>query len=92
MRESSVESMVCREAKAIGIHTLKLGGPNDRGKEDRLFLHQGVAVFMELKATGEKPSPLQEKRMRQRQEMGFQSAWFDAPGPALQWLRKVFNL
>lgn len=92
MRESTNEGIVCREAKALGISNHKLSGPNDRGKADRIFMRKGKAVFMELKATGEKPTQLQEKRLQERRDDGFEAAWFDAPGPALQWLRKVFGL
>lgn len=92
MRESALEKIVCREAKALGISTYKLAGPNDRGKPDRIFMRNGVAAFVELKAPGEKPTKLQMKNLQEREADGFNAQWFDNPGEAINWLRAVFGL
>jgi hypothetical protein len=43
---------------------MKLAGPNQKGQPDRMFLHKGKVIFIEFKAPGRKPTPLQEKWLR----------------------------
>jgi len=77
MTESKLEKMVCSWAKAVGISTLKLSGPNDRGKADRIFMKDGKIMFMEFKAKGKKPTALQERFLKQRVDDGFVAIWTD---------------
>lgn len=77
MRESAVERAVCEYAKAMGWLVLKLSGTHDRGKPDRMFLRKGVAVFIEFKAPGKKPTALQERWLRQLTEEGFVAVYTD---------------
>jgi len=83
MRESEVERLVNEWAEDNGFTSIKLSGPNDRGKADRMFLRKGVTVFIELKATGEVPSKLQERWLRKRREDGFDATWADSPKDAI---------
>ena len=48
-----------------------------------MFLRKGVTVFIELKATGEVPSKLQERWLRKRREDGFDATWADRPEDAI---------
>lgn len=90
MRESFVEKTICDHARSRGITPLKLAGPGEKGKADRLFMRGGKAVFMEIKRPGQKPTALQEKFLRERREDGFEAAWFDHPREAIAWLKTVF--
>lgn len=86
MRERDVETAVCAFASDQGVGTFKLSGPNDRGKPDRLFFKNGKAIFIELKATGEKPTELQLRTIRKLREKGMFADWTDDPRVAAKWI------
>lgn len=92
MKESYVEKQVNEFAKAQGIATLKLTGPGDRGKADRLYMLNGKAVFVEFKAPGKEPTDLQFRFLNRVRENGFSSNWFDNGPEAIAWLKQEFNL
>jgi Holliday junction resolvase-like predicted endonuclease len=77
VRESTVEAAICQYAKDNGITVLKLNGPGERGKSDRLFMKDGRVAFLEVKATGEKPTALQLRFLRQRRADRFAADWTD---------------
>lgn len=77
MRESAIEKKICEHAKAKGWLVLKLSGANDRGKPDRMFLRNGQAVFMEIKAPGKTPTALQERWLTSLIDQGFTAVWTD---------------
>lgn len=83
MRESYVEDRVCRYARARGWVSIKLAGPGDRGKPDRLFLSKGERVkFIEFKAPGKKPTVLQQRFLDQLFNLGFEVHIIDHPDQA----------
>jgi len=90
MTESQLEKKVCAWAKDSGISTLKLSGPNDRGKADRMFMKDGKIIFMEFKAKGKKPTALQERFLKQRVDDGFVAVWTDNYLEAIDILDKFF--
>lgn len=92
MLEKDVEKAICKFAKDQGITVLKLGGMNDRGKSDRMFMRSGKAVFLEIKAPGKKPTALQERFLNQRKTDGFKAHWVDNVDDGIMWLEDVFNL
>ena len=61
MRESTIETNVSNYAKSKGWLSYKFTSPSNRGVPDRLYMKNGVAIFIEFKATGKKPTKLQEK-------------------------------
>lgn len=74
MLESKVESHLCKEAKKRGGVALKFVSPGMNGVPDRIvLLPNGKMGFVELKAPGEKPRPLQIKRMRGLEKLGFRT-------------------
>jgi hypothetical protein len=86
MKERDVETAVCVFAGGLGVGTLKIAGPNDRGKPDRLFFKDGKAIFIELKATGAKPTELQLRTIKKLREKGMFADWTDSPKQASQWI------
>ena len=86
MRERDVEAAVCMFAAGVGVGTLKLNGSGARGKSDRLFFKDGKAIFIEMKATGEKPTELQLRNIRKLREKGMFADWTDSPKQASQWI------
>ena len=90
MTESQIEKKVCAWAKESGISTLKLSGPNDRGKADRVFMRGGRIMFLEFKAAGKKPTALQYRFLKQRVDDGFVAGWTDDYLEAIDILAKCF--
>lgn len=71
MLETKIEQHLVRKVNAIGGQALKLN-TSKRGMPDRLvLLPGGRTVFVELKAPGEKPRPLQLKRIADLKNLGF---------------------
>ncbi|MCX7749188.1 MAG: VRR-NUC domain-containing protein [Clostridia bacterium] len=72
MREKTIERQLVAEVRKNGGLALKLVSPGFDGIPDRLvLLPKGIIAFVELKRLGEKLRPLQVKRKRQLQSLGF---------------------
>lgn len=58
--EKSLEQKVVKYAKAQGCLCYKFTSPGNRGVPDRIIIGPtGKVLFLELKAPGKKPTPLQ---------------------------------
>ena len=84
--EARIERSVCSWAKKRGITPLKLAGMHARGQADRMFMKDGVAVFVEMKAPGNKPTALQAKWLADRRADGFEATWHDNGEECKEWL------
>lgn len=72
MRESQIETALVQTVKKHGGLAPKFVSPGWDGVPDRLvLLPDGHMAFVELKAPGKKPRPLQVKRKRQLEKLGF---------------------
>lgn len=72
MRESYIEKRFCEEAKKRGMWAVKFVSPGLSGVPDRIVLIPGGrAAFVELKAPGEVLRPIQERRKKQLETLGF---------------------
>ena len=72
MRESEIEKALIFEVKKRGGLALKFISPGMSGVPDRLIMMKGGKLaFIELKAPGKKLRPLQIKRKRQLESLGF---------------------
>lgn len=78
LRESDIEkSLVCKVKEKGGL-AVKFVSPSLSGIPDRLILlPKGKIAFVELKAKGKKPRPLQVKRMADFKKLGFKSFVID---------------
>ncbi|WP_438449372.1 VRR-NUC domain-containing protein [Gorillibacterium sp. sgz5001074] len=73
MRERDIENTLVKAVKAAGGLCWKFVSPGMSGVPDRIVLMPGMpACFVELKAPGGKPTPLQLKRHDELQARGFQ--------------------
>ena len=71
MRETSIERHLVKETEKRGGIAPKLVSPGTAGLPDRLVLLPGCGVaFVELKAPGEKPRPIQRRRIRELVGLG----------------------
>lgn len=72
MREKQIEQKLAIEAKNMGGIAPKFTSPGFDGMPDRIvLLPHGRLAFIELKAPGKKLRPLQGKRKRQLEALGF---------------------
>ena len=70
--EKRVEKIFTDAVKKMGGMAVKFVSPGLDGVPDRIVLLPGRKIaFVELKAPGKKPRPLQEKRKRQLEGLGF---------------------
>lgn len=72
MREKAVEQQLVRAVRRISGLALKFVSPGFAGVPDRIvLLPGGRLMFVELKAPGMQLRPLQVKRKRQLEALGF---------------------
>lgn len=80
MREKVIEHQLVMEVKAIGGIAPKLVSPGFDGMPDRMVLLPGGRIgFVEVKAPGKVPRPLQAARHRLLSRLGFRVFTLDAP-------------
>ena len=80
MHERDVDRKLVREVLDRDGLALKLSCPGMDGMPDRLILLPGGrAAFAELKAPGLRPRPLQLRRKRQLETLGFRVYVIDQP-------------
>lgn len=80
MREKTVESKLVKAVKSMGGLAPKFTSPGLDGVPDRLvLLPGGKMAFIELKAPGENLRPLQVRRKRQLESLGFLVYCMDRP-------------
>ena len=72
MLEKQIENKLTRSVKKAGGIALKLVSPGFARMPDRLvLLPDGMCAFVELKAPGKHPRPLQTARHRMLKKLGF---------------------
>jgi hypothetical protein len=72
MREKTIEQKFVMEVKRVGGLAVKFTSPGFDGVPDRIaLLPGGKMAFVEVKAPGEKPRPLQLARHRLLRRLGF---------------------
>ena len=92
IREKTIEQRLVREVKAAGGICPKLVCPGMDGMPDRLvLLPDGKMGFVEVKATGEKPRPLQIARHEMLRKMGFTVYVLDNPEEIERILYEVYS-
>jgi hypothetical protein len=73
MREKTIERKLVQAVKAMGGICPKFVSPRFDGMPDRLvLLPMGRIAFVEVKAMGSKPRPLQETRHGMLRQLGFE--------------------
>lgn len=72
MKEKHLENQLKKSVESIGGICWKLVCPGVTGVPDRICLKSGRVIFAEVKAPGAKPRPIQNRRIKQLQNQGFQ--------------------
>ena len=71
MKERDIEQALKARIEALGGVCWKLVCPGTTGVPDRVCLMGGRIVFVEVKAPGESPRPIQQRRIAQLRDLGF---------------------
>ena len=80
MREREIEKKLVDAVKTQGGVCWKFTSPGTSGVPDRIVLMPfGRIGFVEVKAPGETPRPLQHLRIRTLQRLGFKAFVLDSP-------------
>ena len=80
MREKTIEGKLVRTVKSAGGIAPKFVSPGLDGMPDRIvLLPKGRMAFVEVKAPGKKPRPLQLARHRRLRALGFKVYVLDDP-------------
>lgn len=92
MREKEVEQKLVKAVKHNGGVCWKFTSPGTAGVPDRLILMPfGKLAFVEVKAPGEKPRPLQVSRMKLLKRLGFKVFVLDNPEDIEKILKEVME-
>lgn len=78
MNERTIEHQLKKAVEASGGLCWKLVCPGTSGVPDRICLMDSRAVFVELKAAGKQPRPIQQRRMNQLRQQGFTALVIDS--------------
>ena len=71
-KEKNIEQKLVKAVKKVGGVCWKFVSPGTNAVPDRLILiAMGKIAFVEVKAPGEKPRPLQVSRIKQIRNLGF---------------------
>jgi hypothetical protein len=68
--ERDIEGKVVDIAKKNGWLSFKFVSPAQRGVPDRIFMKSGRILFIEFKAPGKQPTPLQDHIIRKMVDAG----------------------
>ena len=80
-REREIERKLVEAVRKTGGLALKFVSPGWSGAPDRIvLLPGGKAGFVEVKAPGKKPRPLQVRRKKQLEQIGFKVFVLDGTG------------
>ena len=80
MLEKTIEQALVRATKKAGGIAPKLTSPANAGMPDRIIiLPNGKICFVELKAPGKKPRPLQTRQMQRLTNLGCMVRALDNP-------------
>lgn len=78
MLERDIEAYLVKRCKEIGALCDKFCSPQRRSVPDRLITFSGRVLFVELKATGKKPTEAQVRDHDRRRAAGAEVVWLDS--------------
>ena len=92
MKESQIEAKVRRYCHSQGLLCYKWTSPSYHGVPDRSIIGQGLVMFLELKAEGNKPTVFQLHELTKLQEAGMCALWRAGLEPSLRAIKQYFSL
>lgn len=92
MLEKTIEQALVRATKKAGGIAPKLASPANAGMPDRIIiLPNGKICFVELKAPGKKPRPLQTRQMQRLTALGCMVRTLDHPNQIQELIDEITN-
>lgn len=90
MLEREIEQALVREVRKAGGIAPKFTSPGNAGMPDRLIILPGGKVsFVELKAPGQKPRPLQLRQMDRLTQLGCMVRTLDHPNQIQDLINEI---
>ena len=90
MLEVSIERRLVEKVKRLQGWAVKFDSPGTAGMPDRLvILPEGRMIFVELKAPGKRPRPLQQARIDQLKKLGCRVYVLDSPAAVDQFIEEL---
>lgn len=90
MLEKTIEQALVRATKKAGGIAPKLTSPANAGMPDRIIiLPNGKICFVELKAPGKKPRPLQTRQMQRLTTLGCMVRIIDHPNQIQELIDEI---
>ena len=90
MTEKIIETYLREQVKAVGGKAYKWVSPGNDGVPDRIVIFPGgKVVFVELKAPGKEPGPLQLMQHKRLRDMGADVRVIDSKA-GVEWFVKGF--
>lgn len=71
--ESEIQRRIIKRYEADGYIVVKISLCSRNGFPDLMLLKEGKASFVEVKRSGQKPRPLQEYRLKELRDAGFEA-------------------
>lgn len=93
--EARVRNPVVAYAKTLGIGHIRMHmgfGSKSGWPDDTFLIPGGRPFFVEFKAPGKEPRPLQYHRMQELRDLGYDVAWFDNADEACAALKQRARL
>lgn len=92
IKESKVEKHICKYATTLGWLTYKFVSPGKRGVPDRIFLRDGLCIFIEFKATNKSPTRVQSRRLGEIKYAGFAARWINTIEAGISFFQQFEDL
>ena len=77
MTEAKLQTKIIKDLESKGYYVIKTIKLNKNGLHDIFAFKDGLATFIEVKATGQKPRELQLFRIEEVKKFGIKSFWCD---------------
>ena len=78
MTEAKLQTKIIKDLESKGYYVIKTIKLNKNGLHDVFAFKDGLATFIEVKATGQKPRELQMFRIEEVKQFGIKSFWCDS--------------
>ena len=92
MRESAIEAHLVRRVRELGGIAYKWVSPGRTGVPDRIVVTPGAyAAFVELKAPGKKPTPIQLREQQRLIRFGMQVYVIDSVAGVDEFINRIIG-